>query len=91
MLYYYYYYYYISASVAARSSSQLAQQQIPNVRAILQVAREFRSNLIQTADQYAFVFQAAIAKIKSSEWTHVDQDDPDASGSPAAAEELSRV
>jgi hypothetical protein len=37
--------------------------------------------MVQTADQYAFIFQAAIAKMQSSEWTAADD----------AAEELSRV
>lgn len=60
---------------------KLARQLIPDIPEILRVARAGRAGMVQTADQYAFIFQAALAKMGSSEWTAGDD----------AAEELSRV
>lgn len=63
---------------------QLSRGLIPDIPAILLAARDGRVNMVQTPDQYAFIFEAAIAKLQSSEWTAHGED-----GAPS--EELSRV
>lgn len=80
------------------SCVQLSRQLIPDIPAIVQQAREGRVNMVQTAEQYEFIFRVLLDRVQAGGWSGPDHADelepsgPPAYGSPGGVEpELSRV
>ncbi len=46
---------------------------IPDIAAILRQARHGRGGMVQTADQYQFIFEAALAHLRAHSWTPPDE------------------